>query len=322
MRATEVQRRRIGSGLLAACCALATSGEAAAEWTALISAHPTTAAAEVRIGLDTLHADGRWQDDRGRPGENISLVERRLSLAAWTDLRRGFRAGLRLPLVQRSLDRTDGGSSDAERFGIGDGEIAVGWLSRPGAAAGRGTLELRWKAPSGSADASWGDGTLQEPALAPLGTGGHDIDLWGGWQRSWRAVSLTAAAGLRLRTPSRATWLWNGVLLGGTTPNDRLLAQAEFSWQAAEALRVGGGLEAFHELVRGGPGAQNTSHATTARLDVEVGGGPWAGALGAELPVVGRNWPDAPPFGLSEREPLVGVRVGGSLIWRFAGDDR
>lgn len=293
-----------------------------AEWTAIGMARSTTAAAEIRIGLDTLHADGRWQDDRSRPGENISLIERRVLLEGWTELRRGFWASLRLPIVQRSLDRTDAGSRDAERIGPGDGEIAVGWFSRPDAVGGRGGLELRWKAPSAAADLSWGDGSLQEPALASLGTGGHDIDLWGGWQRGWRKVSLSVAAGLRARTPSRATWLWNGVLLGGTTPHDRILAQAMIAWQAADALRLSGGLESFHELVRGALTDQNTSHATTSRIEVEIGNGPWAGALAAELPIVGRNWPNSPPFGMAEREPLVGARLGGSLIWRFAGDAR
>lgn len=293
---------------------------ARAEWTPLVAHRPTTASAEVAVGLSSLHADGRWQDDRSRPGENVSFVERRWTIGAFTDLRRGFYAGLEVPILQRSLDRTDGGSVDAERFGPGDAEVAVGWRSRPTTAPTRGHLEFRWKAPSGAPDSAFGDGSLGEPAMAPLGTGGHDLDLWGGWRLDRARIRLGLAAGYRLRTPGRATWLWEGILLGGSTPHDRLLAQAVFGVRPTAHLDLEAGLESFHEVVR--QGAQNTSHATTARLAATVGDGPWVGGLAVELPVIGRNWPDQAPFAFVEREPLVGVRMGGWIGWRFHEDAR
>lgn len=291
---------------------------AAALPTSLTLLQPEPATAAVAIGLATHQGDGYWDDNRRRPGQTISLVERTLFLEAASDLRQGVRVAMRLPLVHRTIDQLADGSLDATGFGIGDAELALAWQSDPGRNHLRGGLELRWKTPSGRADMSLAEIDRGEPALAPLGTGGHDVDLWGGGNWTYRRFMAGAALGYRVRTTTSGLWIWNGVVLPGDVPHDRLMLAAAGSVPLPAGLAVDLRLEAFHEIVREPSlSAQNSVHAGSGGIDLRLDHGPWRTVLGVNGPLWGRLYPARPPFAFAEREPLLGVRSSATIERRF-----
>lgn len=318
LRKTAVQQLTTTSLIVA----VAAANPAAAESTRVWALDPDASRGLVAVALNQLSGDNFFDAARVRRNQALTLSEQRLELAALTPILRGVYIGMTLPLVHRSLDLSAAGSQDANAFGLGDVILAGGWRTpQPLASTWTLAVEGQWKTPSGNPNLALDNLGSASRSTAPLGTGGHDLDLWSvaRWDHSSRRGGLGLGLGYRLRTDLNATYSIDGALALPTDPRERLLVTLHAHTPVFRPIVLSGGIESFKEVLlfdsRRKTLGQNDVWALSGWLGVFAYGGDWRAGLRWDAPVIGKGYPGTPPDQYAEREPLLGHRIGGEVAW-------
>jgi len=298
-------------------------------WLLLVVGPPTPVWAEFTLTQLTSSApdDGRvalrvemfggdqFFDDGGDLGsQNFSLRETRLRIDAFSELRSGVYLAGHLPVVHREIDQAASDLEDATAFGLGDGELAAGWRRHDG--AWRWGAEVRWKPPIGNEQLAVSTREVDADAVAALGSGRHEADLWAGatWRR--RGFGIGLAAGYRFRPDTKGLRALDGVPQFGSKPQDRVLGQMRVRIPLGAVLAADLGVEGFHEA------AANDVHATWGRFGLEAAMAQWRIGANWERPLFGNNYPTVRPGQFQERDPLLGDRFGITIGYAFFQEDQ
>ncbi len=300
-----------------------TSGSA--EMTRLLLTDPIALPGSLSLGLSSFHGDGYWDADRTRGSQSNSLHESRLTVQGATDLNAGLFVGVKVPLVHRSLDQAAPGSLDATDFGIGDVTMSFGWRTVTDVNGFQPGLELRWKTPSGRSTLSIEEVNRGTPAAVPLGTGGHEIDLWAAttWQRDWARIAV--AGGYRKRLPTTGFFLSNNDVTSETRPRERLVAHIGLSAELIDQLFLAFEYETFKEILlldsRRSRLGQNQVWGSFAAVALERAFDRGRIRVGWEFPVIGKLYPPPPVSVIDqqsqfqEHDPLLGNRLQVDWTW-------
>lgn len=294
---------------------------AAAELTELAVVDSVTAPAQVGLRLSSFHGDGFWDAGRKLANQSNSLREERFSVFARTTLVKGLFVGLVAPTLRREIDQATPGSLDAEGFGLGDAEIELGWLDQHWRWRFRPGAQMLWKTPSGRANLGLEDVDRGNPTSVPFGTGGHDLDFWGGSLFDGGPLVLGVALGYRKRFATDVAYVFNSTFTTSTRPRERLQLKVQLEANAKNKVYFELGFESFKEILlldsRRSSFGQNRSWGSWLELGLRLPTGWGDVSLSYSLPAIGRLYPTLPPEQFQEREPLLGQRLSTEVRWLF-----